>query len=176
MAGGFGEGCVCMMFMCVVLNSQGGYARHIHSNLRRFYRCLALTSTVMVAHLSLIDGGMAMGAVSGSRATIRPQYPGLASFLSSSSSVGKLTGRERRGSLRTWLVSPLPLHTRCGCIWARDIRLEPRLSRRDTQGGTDPRLDGLTYPAYVTILNTCLHTCMADAYNGQGYDREGAHR
>jgi hypothetical protein len=46
----------------------------------------------------------------------------------------------------------------------------------DTQGGTDPRPDELTYPADVTILNACLHTCMADAYNGQGYDREGAHR
>ena len=52
MAGGFGEGCVCMMFMCVVLTSQGGYERHIHSDSLRFYRCLALTSTVMVAYSS----------------------------------------------------------------------------------------------------------------------------
>lgn len=99
MVGGFGEGCVCMMVMCALLTSQGGYERHIHSDLRRFYRCLALTSTVIVAHLSIADGGMAIGAVSGSRAPIRAQYPGLASFLSSSSSVGKLTARGRRGSL-----------------------------------------------------------------------------
>ena len=98
MAGGFGEGCVCMMFMCAVPNSQEGYERLIHSNSQRFYRCLALTSTVIVAHLSIVDGGMAIGAVSGSRATIRTQYPGLASFLSSSASVGKLMGRYRRGS------------------------------------------------------------------------------
>jgi hypothetical protein len=124
MAGGFGEGCVRMMFMCVVLTSQGGYERHIHSDSRRFYRCLALTSTVIVAHLGIIDEGMASGAVSESRATIRTPYQGLASFLSSSSSIGKLTERDRWGSLRAWLVSPPPLHTRCGCIWAMGVRLE----------------------------------------------------
>jgi hypothetical protein len=87
MAGDFGEGCVCMRLMCALHTSQGGYERHIHRNSRRFYRCLALTSTVIVAHLSIAEGGMAIGAVSGSRATNRAQYPGLASFLFSSSSV-----------------------------------------------------------------------------------------
>jgi hypothetical protein len=96
------------MFMGALLTSQGGCKQHNYSKSRRFYRCLALTSTVMVAHLSIVDGGIAIRAVNGPRATIRPQYLGLASFLSSSSSVGKFTGRDRRGSLRTWLVSPLP--------------------------------------------------------------------
>jgi hypothetical protein len=62
MAGGFGEGCVCMMVMCALLTSQRGYERHIHSDLQRFYRYLALTSTVIVAHLSIADGGMALSS------------------------------------------------------------------------------------------------------------------
>jgi hypothetical protein len=49
MASGCGEGCVCMMVLCALLTSQGGYDRHIHSDSRRLYRCLALTSTVIVA-------------------------------------------------------------------------------------------------------------------------------
>ena len=61
MARGFGEGCVCMVVMCALLTNQGGYERHIHRDSRRFYRCLALTSTVIVAHLSIVDSGIAIG-------------------------------------------------------------------------------------------------------------------
>jgi hypothetical protein len=61
-----------------------------------------------------------------------------------------------------------------GLLRARERQLEPRSACRDTQGGTEPRLDGLTWPAYVIILDVRFQSCMADAYNGQGYDREGA--
>jgi hypothetical protein len=65
-ADGFTDECVCVMFMCALLTGQGGYERHIHVETHRFYRCLALASTVIVAHLGIADGGMAIGAVSGS--------------------------------------------------------------------------------------------------------------
>src|SRR5215813_14248674 len=41
-----------MMVMWVLLVGQGGCEWRIHNELRRFYRCLALTSTVMVAYSS----------------------------------------------------------------------------------------------------------------------------
>jgi hypothetical protein len=67
MTGSFGEGCACMMVMCALLTSQGGFERHIYSYSRRFYWDLALTSTVIVAHVRIADGGMAIRAVSGPR-------------------------------------------------------------------------------------------------------------
>jgi hypothetical protein len=44
-----------------------------------------------------------------------------------------------------------------------------------TPEGAHYRLDGLTSPAGMTILEYVSPACVAHAYNGRGYDREGAH-
>ena len=75
-------------------------------------------------------------------------------------------GREAHPSGWTSKSSPPP---------ATEFLPELRLSRRDTLDCADLRLDRLTFPACFPILKLYLHTCVADAYNGQGYDREGAH-